>query len=299
MRSTYRALLCALAVSPTSQAPPAVEKADELYRAKDYAAAAAAYAALAREAPGHPLYAFRQGASLLALGRGQEALPFFDAAGTLGYPAGLMHAWSARAYARMGQRDRSLAAIEKALANGFTDVAMLDGEADFAPLRSDARFAALREAVDRKARPCAHGPEFRQLDFWIGNWDVTSSGAPAGESQVEKMLGECVIFENWTGASGMVGKSFNLWDATTREWRQTWVDSTGGLHEYHGAFGGGKMVYLADRLQADPSGTLQPTKLRMTFFDQGGTVRQLGEQSTDGGKTWAVSYDLLYSRKQR
>jgi hypothetical protein len=160
-------------------------------------------------------------------------------------------------------------------------------------------FATLREAVDRKARPCAYGPEFRQLDFWIGEWDVTSSGAPAGESHVEKMLGECVIFESWTGARGMVGKSFNLWDATNKEWRQTWVDSTGGLHEYHGAFGGGKMVYLADRLQAGPTGALQPTKLRMTFFDEGGTVRQLGEQSTDGGRTWAVSYDLLYTRKNR
>ncbi len=299
MRSTLRTLLCALAVSPAPQAPPPVEKADQLYQAKDYAAAATAYATLARQAPTHPLYAFRQGACLLALGRGQEALPFFDAAATLGYPAGLMQAWSARAYARIGQRDRSFAAIEKALANGFTDVAMLDGEADFAPLRSDARFAKLREAVDRKARPCAYGPEFRQLDFWIGDWDVTSSDARAGESRVEKMLGECVIFENWTGASGMVGKSFNLWDATIREWRQTWVDSTGGLHEYHGAFEDGKMVYLAERLQADPGGALQPTKLRMTFFDQGGTVRQLGEQSTDGGKTWAVSYDLLYTRKKR
>ena len=298
MRSIVATLLCALAFRTGAQTPEAVAKADQLYQAKDYAAAVAAYAALARGAPKHPLFAFRQGASLLALGRGAEAPPFFDAAASLGFPAGLMQAWSARAYARLGQQDRAFAALEKAVASGFTDVAMLDREADFASLRKDARFGSLREAVDRKARPCAHGAEFRQLDFWIGDWDVTSAGAAAGESHVEKMLGECVVFENWTGASGMVGKSFNLWDATTREWRQTWVDSTGGLHEYHGAFGDKKMAYVAERLEPGADGTLRPTKLRMTFFDQAGTVRQLGEQSTDGGKTWTVSYDLLYTRKR-
>ncbi|HET7294681.1 MAG TPA: hypothetical protein VFM88_19825 [Vicinamibacteria bacterium] len=145
--------------------------------------------------------------------------------------------------------------------------------------------------------PCAKAAEFRQLDFWVGDWSVTSSGAPAGESRVEKILGDCVILENWTGVRGLVGKSFNLWDATTKEWRQTWVDSTGGLHEYHGAFADRKMVYVADLLQPGPDGALRPTRLRMTFFDLSGTVRQLGEQSTDGGKTWTVSYDLLYSKK--
>ena len=40
-------------------------------------------------------------------------------------------------------------------------------------------------------------------------------------------------------------------------------------------------------------------KIRMTFFNQGPTqVRQLGETSTDGGKTWTVSYDLTYVRKK-
>jgi hypothetical protein len=298
MRAISQALFLALAVPATAQAPEAVEKANKLYQAKDYGAAATAYAALAREAPKHPLFAFRQGASLLGLGRGQEALPFFEKAESLGFPAGLMQAWSARAYARLGEKERAFATIEKAIASGFSDVTMLDGEADFAALRGDPRFARLRELADRKARPCAHGPEFRQLDFWIGDWDVTSAGATAGESRVEKMLGECVLLENWTGASGMVGKSFNLWDATTREWRQTWVDSTGGLHEYHGAFADGKMIYQAERLEPAADGKLQPTKLRMTFFDLGGTVRQLGEQSADGGRTWTVSYDLLYTRKR-
>jgi hypothetical protein len=40
-------------------------------------------------------------------------------------------------------------------------------------------------------------------------------------------------------------------------------------------------------------------KIRMTFFNQGpAQVRQLGHISSDGGKTWAVSFDLTYVRKK-
>ncbi len=151
--------------------------------------------------------------------------------------------------------------------------------------------------ADRKARPCAYSTEAQQLDFWIGDWAVTSSGAPAGESHVEKILNECVIFENWTGARGLSGKSFNIWDGSHKEWRQTWVDSSGSLLEFHGAFGDKRMRFVAEAIQPGPDGQPQNTLQRMTFFDQAGTVRQLGEQSTDGGKTWTVSYDLLYTRK--
>jgi hypothetical protein len=231
------------------------------------------------------------------LGRGREAVALFEQAAGLGFQKPLMQAWSARALARGGDPEAALAALESAARAGFAQVAMLDDEADFAALRADPRFARLREAVDRSARPCAYGAEFRQFDFWIGDWDVTSSGAPAGQSRVERILGDCVILENWTGGSGVTGKSFNIWDGTSKEWRQTWVDSTGTLTEFHGSFVDGKMLYEAQGLVPDPQGKLRPTRQRMTFFDLGGRVRQLGETSTDDGRTWSVGYDLLYTRK--
>lgn len=271
-------------------------QADRMYQAKDWAGAAKAYEALARETPKNPVYAFRHGASLVGLGRGKDALPFFDAAAGLGFPRFLMQAWSARALARAGDKDGAFALLNTATAGGFGQLALLDAE-DFAALRDDPRFASVREAADRNARPCAHAPEYRQLDFWLGDWDVTSSGAVAGESHVERMLNECVVYENWSGAAGVTGKSFNLWDSTTKEWRQTWVDSTGTLTEFHGQLVDGNMIYRAQGLVPGPDGKLAPTHQRMTFFDRKGTVRQLGETSTDGGKTWSISYDLLYTRK--
>lgn len=287
---------CVLSLGLPAGAEDAAAQADRLYQAKDWAAAARAYETLAREAPKNPVFAFREGASLVGLGRGKEALPFFETATTLGFPRPLMQVWSARALARAGDREGAFALLKQATAAGFGQLAVLDVD-DLAPLRDDPRFAAVRDAADRNARPCAHAPEYRQLDFWIGDWDVTSSGAAAGENHVERILGECVIFENWTGAGGVSGKSFNVWDSTTKEWRQTWVDSSGTLIEFHGQLVDGNMVYRAQGLVPGPDGKLAPTHQRMTFFDQKGTVRQLGETSTDGGKTWSVSYDLLYTRK--
>jgi tetratricopeptide (TPR) repeat protein len=195
------ALAALLALSTAASA----EKANELYQAKDYAGAAAAYATLAREQPKNPLFAFRQGASLLALGRGDAAAPLFDQAGALGFPKPLMKTWFARAQVQMGRLDAAFEALEWAARAGFSDLAALDGEAAFAPLRADPRFAALRATVDRNARPCSHDPAFRQLDFWLGDWQVTSAGAPAGTSRVEKILNDCVLLENWTGALGISG----------------------------------------------------------------------------------------------
>ena len=295
IRVALVALVAAQAV--TAQAQDAAAQADRLYQQKDWAAAATAYAALATTAPRNPVYAFRQGSALLGLGRGTEAIAHFDAAAGLGFPKPLMQAWSARALARSGDLEGAVALLKTATTGGFAQVAMLDTQADFASLRADARFAALREAVDRNARPCAYGPEYRQLDFWVGDWNVTSSGAQAGESHVERMLGDCVVFENWTGGAGVTGKSFNIWDNTKHEWRQTWVDSTGTLTEFRGQLVNGNMLYEAESLLPGPDGALAKTRQKMTFFNQNGKVRQLGEASTDDGKTWSVGYDLLYTRK--
>ena len=160
--------------------------------------------------------------------------------------------------------------------------------------------AATQDATAPKATPAAPAcstPEHLQFDFWVGDWDVTMSGKRAGESHVERILGGCVIFENWTGAGGGEGKSFNLYDATRKRWQQTWVDASGGLIEFYGELRGGNMCYTTESPTRGPDGQLRKTLGRMTFFPQGPGVRQLWEQSVDGGKTWTVAFDGLYTRK--
>jgi len=143
---------------------------------------------------------------------------------------------------------------------------------------------------------CA-APEHRQFDFWVGDWDVTTGGKRAGESHVERILGGCVIFENWKGAGGGEGKSFNLYDTAHKRWQQTWVDASGGLIEFYGELRDGNMCYTTESPTRGPDGQLRKTLGRMTFFPHGASVRQLWEQSMDDGKTWSVAFDGLYTRK--
>jgi hypothetical protein len=155
---------------------------------------------------------------------------------------------------------------------------------------------ALGRPQDTSSRPCEQSPAYRALDFWIGDWDVeTKEGKPAGKSRIELLLGSCIVLENWTGANGYEGKSFNLFHRETSRWEQVWVDNMGQMTKYDGEAREGNLYYRTEESGADGKNT----RRRMTFFrvatDQ---VRQLGESSTDAGKSWSVEYDLLYKRRK-
>jgi hypothetical protein len=151
-------------------------------------------------------------------------------------------------------------------------------------------------------KPCLTRPESRQLDFWIGEWDVSPTGKPVppkpSRSRIELSDDGCVVNEHYTTQpGGYTGRSLNAYNASRKQWEQFWVDNAGGIHHYTGQGREGNLYYEAEFV---PPGQTAPTKNKMTFFDQGrDQVRQLGEQSTDGGKTWTVTYDLTYRRRPK
>jgi hypothetical protein len=146
-----------------------------------------------------------------------------------------------------------------------------------------------------ESRPCKESPQYRGMDFWVGEWEVeTAQGKPAGSSKIELILDGCIVLENWTGRNGYAGKSFNLYHSDSSKWEQLWVDNQGQLTRYEGEAKSGDIFYRTESVGPGGKKTLR----RMTFFQKGPDVRQLGETSTDGGATWTVEYDLLYKRKK-
>jgi hypothetical protein len=144
------------------------------------------------------------------------------------------------------------------------------------------------------AHPC-HAPEHHALDFWVGEWNVkdTRSGTPVGTSSVQSILDDCVVFENWSGRGGGMGKSFNTFDDATKRWKQSWVDATGHAFDFVGEAFPGRLVYT--RNDVDQSG--KTYTIRMTFSkNDDGSVRQLSERSADG-KTWTTGYDFTYVKR--
>ena len=147
-------------------------------------------------------------------------------------------------------------------------------------------------------KPCSE-PEQKQLDFWVGEWELSWPGNSAGETAHEQRAGH----------SGRVhrrgeflrrrchapqGKSVSVFDAAARRWKQTWVDNEGGYLDLAGEFKDGRMMLAREATRPDGSKAQQ----RMVFknitpdrFDWS------WESSKDGGKTWTVFWPIDYKRR--
>ncbi len=145
--------------------------------------------------------------------------------------------------------------------------------------------------------PACASPEYHQFDFWLGDWTVTApNGQIAGTNTIDRPLGSCVLQEHWVGKGGTNGSSFNIYDATRKQWHQTWVDNQGVLLLLDGAYTDGKMVMSGPGVSRTGAAIIN----RITWEWQQGDperVRQLWETSADGGKTWQTAFDGLYTRK--
>jgi len=137
--------------------------------------------------------------------------------------------------------------------------------------------------------------EYRQFDFWIGDWDVvdSTSAAPVAHVVVDRILDGCALREDYQGANGTRGQSFSTYDASRRVWHQSWVTNHGQLLVIEGAFDGREMVLAGDDWASGPLG-----RVRGVWTPQGDTVREVAVTSTDGGKTWRPWFDLLFKRRK-
>lgn len=147
-----------------------------------------------------------------------------------------------------------------------------------------------------RPKPCTTAA-YRQFDFWLGEWEVRNpQGKLAGSSRITSILGGCAIHEQWTGAGGANGESFNIFDLSTGKWHQTWVDNAGLLAQFDGGLSP-QGAMLLEGPGRSPQG--DPARSRMTFTPlPDGAVRQHWEYSTDNGATWQTSFDGTYRRKR-
>lgn len=200
----------------------------------------------------------------------------------------------ARAYSKTGNAEKAFAALKRLTDAGFSNGEMIDAENDLLPIRLDRRYAQAIAAAKKNAHPCA-APEYRQLDYWLGEWDVQAVGQKIATSSIQLTLDECVIFENYYSLRGYAGKSFSIYDSATKRWEQRYVDTAGAFHEWKGGLEGDRMRFFWHH----DDGTGKPAVERMTYIKDGADkVRQLIETSSDDGKTWATTYDGLYVRRK-
>jgi hypothetical protein len=158
--------------------------------------------------------------------------------------------------------------------------------------------SAAHAAAPAPANTHCAAPEYRQFDFWLGDWDtyrVDDSGkVPAGapsvaRNHVTSILDGCVLREDYRRPDGYAGESFTIYDASRKRWHQSWVTNEGELLEIDGGFAGGKIVLGGE--SRDDQGDM---KVRASWVPQGDGVRETALVSRDGGKTWKPLFDLLF-----
>jgi tetratricopeptide (TPR) repeat protein len=285
-------------VPADAQTDTLAAEANTAYLAKDWAKAAQLYKELSKQENAPPRVWLRLGASLRSLGNYDDSLAAFEKATQAG--AGPFGEYGkAAVYGAMKQNEKAFEFLQKAVRQGYSDPDALNNDENLTALHGDARFGKIIEQAKKNQRPCAYSAENRQFDFWVGEWDVstTQGSIPAGNSKIELILGDCVVLENWKSLNtSYSGKSYNIYDSALKRWEQYWVDNVGGNIFFHGQLKDGVMDYWTDDI---PQSTGPALRRHLQFSKLGpDKVRQFSQGSTDSGKTWSVEYDFTYVRKK-
>jgi hypothetical protein len=159
-------------------------------------------------------------------------------------------------------------------------------------------FALAPSVAAQSPPPGCKTPMHRQFDFWIGEWTVTDSARKVtmGRNSVTLEDSGCTIHEHWVagGSAPNTGQSLNAYDAVTRQWGQDWIGSGGDVLHLRGGLRDGAMVLEQEGPNPGGSGVLRQ---RVTWTPKpDGRVHQHWETSTDGGRTWATSFDGWYAK---
>jgi hypothetical protein len=141
--------------------------------------------------------------------------------------------------------------------------------------------------------PCS-APEYRQFDFFAGDWDAYDVAASPprliARNTVEIILDGCVVHEDYRQNDGHHGESYSLYDAARGVWHQSWVTNRGELLLLDGGLRNGRMVFTGTEQTTDG----KPSLLHGVWYRQGAAVRETATLSTDGGKSWQPVFDILF-----
>ena len=150
-------------------------------------------------------------------------------------------------------------------------------------------------AQQNAPRAACAGPQHKQFDYWIGEWNVfNAQGQQIGNSKVTSISGGCGVLEEWHTAGNAGGKSLNFFDAADNQWHQVWVGGDGTVLRIAGGLQNGAMTMAGPDRQT-PRGKVRD---RITWTPAAdGTLEQRWDLSADGGATWTTAFVGTYRRK--
>jgi hypothetical protein len=154
-------------------------------------------------------------------------------------------------------------------------------------------------AATPAAPSCRDLPEFKRLDFWLGDWDVFVGETRVGANRIEAILRGCAVVETWRDVDGGEGRSLFYFVPATATWTQVWVTDQatrpGGVKEKRLVKDHAGGVRFQGAIPLPGGGTYLDRTTLTANAD--GSVRQLIEISKDDGRTWTTAFDARYVKK--
>lgn len=153
--------------------------------------------------------------------------------------------------------------------------------------------SALESPAPTKPTPGCDMPDYRQLDFWLGDWDTFDPGdstTSVARAHVDPIAAGCAVHELYEQTDGLIGDSILSFDPGRKLWQQTWVTNYGSLMVIAGRFNDGVLTMEGTMHFRSGKSSLQ----RITWKAADGGVRESSVMSKDGGKTWEPAFDVLF-----
>ena len=164
-------------------------------------------------------------------------------------------------------------------------------------------WAGSANAQQPTAPPSCADPAYRQLDFWVGDWDATfdAGGGKTGHATnhvTRDEYGACVISEHFAQADiGYVGGSYSMFDNQTGQWRQTWVDNQGSTFVLTGGPVSGQ-PHVFELQTVDVRGSTKAFK-RMIWQEVKSDSFTWRWQSQEPDGSWKDAWVLHYTRQRK
>jgi hypothetical protein len=144
---------------------------------------------------------------------------------------------------------------------------------------------------------CSTGAS-RQLDYWLGNWNVVSPGSDyKGISTVSLSMDKCLLTENWDNGKGHLGRDLFAYSPDDKTWYGMFVDNEGRVHVFtDGKVDQGSAVFHGPSRSETGGAVLNRITIRRLSPVK---VERTWEKSTDNGRTWNTVFQGDYTRAKQ
>ena len=154
--------------------------------------------------------------------------------------------------------------------------------------------SAQQTQASQQAESRCSAPEYRQMDFVLGSWEVSNKGKKTADVTFERTsTSTCGVLETWRNANGGGGNGLFGNSPVGHGWQYFWVPSSGQPTWLHDGKPTGKddeMQFTLTRTQPDGASHVSQWTVTKTAD---GHIRELSV-NTEDGKT---EYELIWTKK--